>query len=263
MERISVIKIGGKVIENAGHLNSFLKSFALSKWKKVLVHGGGKRIDQVSSKLGINVKMLEGRRITDTDALEVVQMVLAGLLNKNIVSLLQGFDCNAVGLTGADGDLIRAKKRPLRNGIDYGWIGDVEKVNCDFLAQLIQSGMVPVIASMTHDGGGRMLNTNADTIASEVAISMSAKCETDLVYCFDRAGVLGNTDDENSLIKEIRSSDYEILKSGGSISEGMIPKIDNAFGAINRGVTRVLIINALNIESYFSGKEVSGTVIIR
>jgi acetylglutamate kinase len=261
MERISVIKIGGKVIENAANLDSFLNSFSLGKGKKVLVHGGGKRIDQVSSRMGIKVKMVEGRRITGPDSLEIVQMVLAGLLNKNIVSRLQGFNCNAVGLTGADGNLVLAKKRPPRNGVDYGLVGDVIKVNTGFLEHLFQSEMVPVIASMTHDGEGRMLNTNADTIAAEVAISLSGKYETDLVYCFDRAGVLRDMNDESSLIKEITSGDYDGLKSEGSVSEGMIPKIDSAFAAIGRGVARVLIINALNIESYFSGKEITGTVI--
>jgi acetylglutamate kinase len=263
MDRLTIIKIGGKVIENSAHLDSLLRILATSKDKIILIHGGGKKIDIYSEKLGIKVTMVEGRRVTGSETLEVVQMVLAGLLNKNIVSKLQGFQCNAVGLTGADGNLIRAVKRPVKNGVDYGWVGDIVEVNPGFLDHFIKNGMVPVIGSLTHDGNGNILNTNADTVASEIAISMSSLYLTELVYCFDMPGVLKNMSDENSVIPEIRSSEYQKIKSTGAINKGMVPKINSAFEAIQRGVGGVLITNASNIENYLTGKPVTGTFILQ
>ncbi len=261
MEKLSVFKIGGKVIDDGNGLNQFLSAFSEFRGKKILVHGGGKQIDGLSHRLGIKVTMVEGRRITDSGSLEVAEMVLGGLLNKNIVALLQSFQCNAIGMTGADGNLIRAVKRPLRQGIDYGWVGDVREVNSRLLANLLEMDMVPVIASLTHDKKGNMLNTNADTVAAEIAISVAALFETDLVYCFDLPGVLGDIDDLNSVIHELHIRDFPALKEKGLISKGMIPKIDNAFDALNRNVSRVILIGATNIEDYISGNGNSGTII--
>ncbi|HLF32976.1 MAG TPA: acetylglutamate kinase [Cyclobacteriaceae bacterium] len=263
MEKIAVIKIGGKVIDNPDQLRFFLKSFAGFNMKKVLVHGGGKMIDQICSRLGIKVRMTGGRRITDDQTLEVVQMVLAGLINKNIVSILQGWGCNALGLTGADGNLITSDKRPVRDGIDFGRVGDVREVNLNELEYLITGGYVPIVASLTHDGRGSMLNTNADTIASVLAQNLSERYETDLVYCFEQAGVLNDIRDESSVIPQIRLSDFESLKSTGRITEGMIPKIENALSAVRQGVKRVYITNINNAGEYLSGRKTDGTLIIK
>ena len=263
MKKISVIKFGGKVIDNLSQLEVFLKTLSDSADQFILVHGGGKQIDELSRKLGIKVHMVEGRRITDAETLPVVQMTLAGLLNKNIVSKLQGFHCNAIGLSGADGNLIKARKRKIRNGVDYGWVGDIERIDNSLLIHLLNYGYTPVIASLTHDGSGNMLNTNADTVAAEIAISLSKEFEVDLVYCFDQPGVLKDSRDHESLIPEIRSGNYNSLKKSGSLSEGMIPKTDNAFRAIQRGVNRVFIMNTLQIGNYLTGKVITGTVIVR
>ena len=263
MERISVIKIGGKVIDNQDQLESFLKSFAKPNIKKVLVHGGGKKIDQVCSQLGIKVKMVEGRRITDDQTMDVVQMVLAGLINKNIVSMLQRFGCNAIGLTGADGNLIISEKRPVRNGIDFGRVGDIREINLDLMDSLIGERLIPVIASITHDINGTVLNTNADTIASSVAQSLSKRYECELVYCFDQAGVLEDIKNKNSVIPLIRSSDFESMKTAGKISGGMIPKIENALLAIRGGVKRVFITNHTFVGEYLTNRQALGTLIIQ
>ena len=261
MEKLSVIKIGGKVIDDPGELHSFLGKFAAIPDRKILVHGGGKQIDRLSRELAVEVKMTEGRRITDTDSLRVVQMVLAGMLNKNIVSQLQATGCNAVGLTGADGNSIVAVKRPVKNGIDYGWVGDIEKVNDVLIDNLLNIGLVPVFASLTHNRDGRILNTNADTVAAEVAAAMTSRYDVDLVYCFDRPGVMRDLDDPGSVIPEITPVDYDALKSSETISTGMLPKIENALFALNRNIARVILMKSTNLDEYIDGKIIHGTII--
>ncbi len=263
MEKLAVIKTGGKVIDNPDQLEDFLQIIARQDLKKILVHGGGKQIDRLSDQLGIHVEMRDGRRITDSESLEVVQMVLAGLLNKNIVAKLQSLHCNAMGLTGPDGNLIRAEKRKIRDGIDFGWVGDVRHVNGQLLSDVMALGFVPVIASLSFDPTGQILNTNADTIATEVAVAMASTYEVDLVFCFDKPGVLRDLNDNNSLIPEIRQQEYENLKRTGAISQGMMPKIENALDALERKVARVFLIEANKINDYFLGNKEVGTVILK
>lgn len=263
MNKLSVIKIGGKVIDEPDQFEYFLKRIAGTAGKKILIHGGGKQIDRLSNRLGIDVNMLDGRRITDSGTLEVTMMVLAGLLNKKMVSLLQSLQCNAIGLTGADGNLIRSRKREVLDGVDYGWVGDIEEVNTALIIELLKNDYVPVIASLTHSGKGSMLNTNADTVAAEIAVAMSSGYETDLIYCSDVPGVLKDIHDPSSVIHEIRIKDYESLKKNNVVSKGMFPKIDNAFGAINRNVARVFLISSVDIGNYFDNGKVNGTVILK
>lgn len=263
MERLSVIKIGGKVIDDPELLITFLESFAAIRNKKILVHGGGKQIDRISEELGVEVKMTEGRRITDSESLEVVQMVLAGMLNKNIVSRLQALDCNAAGMTGADGNSISAIKRPVKNGIDFGCVGDIEKVNSVLLNNLLNLDLVPVFASLTHNGAGQMLNTNADTVAAEVAVGMTANYDVDLVYCFDRPGVLRDLNNPESVINEIKPEDVEELKSSGTISTGMLPKIENALNTLERNIARVILMKATSLDEYINGDISHGTIITK
>ena len=261
MEKLTVIKIGGKVIDDPALLLSFFESFVAIRNRKILVHGGGKQIDRISQQLGIAVNMIEGRRITDSDSLEVVQMVLAGMLNKNIVSKLQALGCNATGMTGADGNSILAVKRPEKNGVDFGWVGDIKKVNASIVHDLLNLNLVPVFASLTHNGAGQMLNTNADTVAAEMAVSMSALYDVDLVYCFDMPGVLRDIEDPESVIRKIQPDDFEKLKSSGTISTGMLPKIENALSTLHRNITRVILIKATNLEEYVRGNITNGTII--
>lgn len=247
MKPLYVIKIGGNVIDDPAKLSRFLKDFAGLQGNKILIHGGGKIATKLAEDLGIQSKMVEGRRITDADSLRVVAMVYAGLINKNIVAELQADSCNAIGLAGADGNMIRAKKRPLKkvNGedIDYGFVGDVDKdsVKADAISWLLEAGFTPVFSAITHDGNGQLLNTNADTIASVIAVSMSNLYSTSLVYCFEKTGVLRNIDDELSVIRTIDPAQYQELKGEGTIHTGMIPKLDNAFDAIREGVKQVCI----------------------
>lgn len=253
MSSLYIIKIGGNVIDNPENLERFLSDFSELKGYKILVHGGGKIATKVSADLGIKSQMVEGRRITDAESLKVVTMVYAGLINKNIVATLQGKNCNAIGLTGADGNIIRATKRPpvkvisrgedLGEGIDYGFVGDLNEhsVNSEAMHKLLESGFVPVFSAITHDGKGQLLNTNADTIASVIAISMAKLYDTSLIYCFEKAGVLSDVNDEGSVIKTIDPEYYNRLKQEGVISEGMIPKLDNAFTAISKGLKEVCI----------------------
>ena len=261
-EQLRIFKIGGKVVEDEQQLAAFLESFAKLKGNKILVHGGGKWVSEMSRRLGIEVKMIDGRRITDADTLEVVKMMLAGVANKNVVSKLQGFRCNAIGLTGADGNTIRAEKRPLRNGIDYGFVGDVKKVNREVIQNLINDGLVPVFAAMTHDGLGNLFNTNADTIASSVAVGMAIDFEVELNYCFELNGVLEDINDPASVIHEINQNNYTQLKTEGIISSGMIPKIDNAFDALASGVKAVRIMNSKHIANLTEGAAQTGTLIL-
>nr|WP_199080730.1 acetylglutamate kinase [Pedobacter sp. ASV19] len=242
MEQLTIVKIGGNVIDNSENLHRFLQDFTALSGKKILVHGGGKIATELGTSLGVEAKMVEGRRITDIETLRVVTMVYAGLINKNMVAQLQSKACNAIGLTGADGNIIKAVKRPVKT-IDYGFVGDLDEasVSSETLTSLLEAGLVPVLCAITHDGDGQLLNTNADTIASAVAVAMSAVYDTRLVYCFEKKGVLRDVEDESSLVPEIKAGDFEGLKEQGVVSGGMIPKLHNAFEAIKSGVKMVYI----------------------
>jgi acetylglutamate kinase len=260
VEKLYIIKIGGNVIDNSEKLHLFLKNFSLLKGKKILIHGGGKIATQVADKLGLEVKMHNGRRITDQAMLEVVQMVYGGLVNKNIVSILQSLGCNAVGLTGADLNIISAVKRPVKE-IDYGFVGDVTQVNQKAISGLLENDYVPILAPLTHDGKGNMLNTNADTIASETAIAMSSIYQTHLLYCFEKKGVLKDVNDESSVISSLNEKNYAEYLAQNVIFAGMIPKLDNAFSALKKGVREVVILEADNLPNienqYFIGTRIS------
>jgi len=240
--KVTIVKIGGNVIDNSENLYNFLKDFTAIEGDKILVHGGGKVATQVSETLGIEPKMVDGRRITDIETLRIVTMVYAGLINKNIVAQLQRFGTNAIGLTGADGNLITAKLRPVKT-IDYGFAGDLDNqsVNVAHLTQLMNAGFAPAFCALTHDGDGQMLNTNADTIASALAVALADKYDVTLVYCFEKTGVLKDIDDEGSLIQDINPEKYKQLKKENIIHSGMLPKLDNAFDAIAFGVSAVVI----------------------
>lgn len=248
MEKITIVKVGGAVVEDEAQLTQLLKDFAAIEGKKVLVHGGGRRATKVAAALGIESKMVNGRRITDADMLEVVTMVYGGLVNKNLVARLQAAGVNALGLTGADIDVIRSHKRPIKDGIDFGFVGDVEKANGQMLHTLINAGTTPVMAPLTHDGQGHILNTNADTIAGETAKALAPYYDVTLIYSFEKKGVLSNPDDDNSVISEITREDFERYKADGTVAGGMIPKLDNAFDAIDAGVKRVIITLATAID---------------
>jgi acetylglutamate kinase len=237
-----IIKIGGNVIDNSENLYHFLKDFERLDGFKILVHGGGKVATQIAEELGIEAKLVDGRRITDIETLRVVTMVYGGLINKNIVAQLQRFGNNAIGLTGADGNFIRAKRRPVKT-IDYGFVGDIDdnSINPQNISRLMEAGFTPVFCALTHDGEGQLLNTNADTIASALAVALSSLYETTLIYCFEKKGVLQDIDDEDSLIREINPEHYEELKTRRIIHSGMLPKLDNAFTAISCGVKAVII----------------------
>lgn len=235
-----VVKIGGNVINDPYKLEMFLKDFSKMEGLKILVHGGGKRATEMASNLGLKTKMIGGRRITDAKGLEIVTMVYAGLLNKNIVAKLQATGCNAIGLSGADADLIRAHKRKVKD-IDYGFAGDVDKVSNRTLNLFLNHGIVPVFSAITHDKKGQLLNTNADTIASELAKGLAADFEVELIYCFEKNGVLKDIEDQNSVIEIINKSYYSKLKADQVIVEGMLPKLDNSFEALQSGVQKVAI----------------------
>lgn len=239
-EKLSIIKIGGNVIENQDELSKFLLSFSRLEGLKILVHGGGKLATQLATQLGIESKMFQGRRITDADSLKIITMVYAGLTNKNIVAQLQANDCNAIGLSGADGNTIKAHKRPVMD-IDFGFVGNVEKINHKVIYQLLNAGLTPVFCAMTHNGHGQLLNTNADTIASELAIGMSSICETTLYYCFEKKGVLMDVEDDNSVVTTIDSQSYEKLLAENVIADGMLPKMENCFHALKNNVKKVCI----------------------
>jgi acetylglutamate kinase len=242
MEKLTIIKIGGNVIDNEKALQAFLSDFAALPGKKILVHGGGKIATEISASLGISAQLVEGRRITDAETLKVVTMVYAGLINKNIVASLQKQKSNAIGLTGADGNFIAAQKRPVKD-IDYGFVGDLNEhsVAANNLNSLLLAGFTPIFCAITHNGQGQLLNTNADTIASALAQGMSAYFTTDLVYCFEKKGVLKDVNDDNSIIRKIHAQEFDTLKADGTIADGMIPKLKNAFEAITNGVNAVFI----------------------
>ncbi|WP_109830493.1 acetylglutamate kinase [Reichenbachiella versicolor] len=238
MSKLTIVKIGGKVINEEDQLDSFLKKFAAIKGDKILVHGGGNIASKLQEKLGVPVNMVEGRRVTDKEAIEIVSMVFSGL-NKKIVAKMQANGEHAVGLSGADGNAIQSVKRPIKI-IDYGFVGDVKAINAEFIRALLQAGTVPVFCALTHDKQGQLLNTNADTIASEIAVGMSDMYDVDLVYCFEQPGVLSDFE-KKTVISEITPVSYKDHKDRGVISDGMIPKLDNAFNALGLGVFTVKI----------------------
>jgi len=242
MERLFVIKIGGNVIDDETNLSSFLRDFAAVEGKKILIHGGGKIATKIGDTLGIASKYINGRRITDAATIDLVTMVYGGLVNKKIVAQLQALQCNAIGLTGADANIIPATKRPVKE-IDYGFVGDIDPIELGFgnLSLFAMSGLTQVIAPLTHDGKGQILNTNADTIAAAVAVSMSMVFDVRLIYCFEKKGVLENVNDDNSAIPLITKDIYRQLKNENKLFDGILPKIDNAFAAIDSGVAEVLI----------------------
>ncbi|MBQ4029435.1 MAG: acetylglutamate kinase [Prevotella sp.] len=255
MEKLTIVKVGGAVVEDESQLSQLLANFSAIPGKKLLVHGGGRRATKVASELGIESKMINGRRITDAKMLEVVTMVYGGLVNKNLVARLQAHGVNALGLTGADIDVIRSHKRPVKDGIDYGFVGDVDRANGEMLNTLIQAGITPVIAPLTHDGQGNILNTNADTMASETAKALASYFDVTLIFAFEKAGVLQDPDDDNSVIPVINRNLYNQYVEKGIISGGMMPKIENALAAIEAGVKRVII----TLSTAINGN--SGTVI--
>lgn len=254
-QKITVIKVGGKIVEEQESLNNLLDRFAAIEGYKVLIHGGGRSATRIAESLGIESRMVGGRRITDAETLKVVTMVYGGLVNKNIVAGLQARGINALGLTGADCNVLRAYKRPIGE-VDWGFVGDVESADGAMLAKLIGEGIVPIMAPLTHDGKGNLLNTNADTIASETAKALAKYFDVTLTYCFEHPGVMRNPDDATSLIPLINRESYKELLADGTISGGMIPKIDNAFAALEGGVGKVIITKADAIDG------VSGTHII-
>ena len=254
-EKLTIVKVGGAVVEDEAQLAQLLKDFSAIPGRKALIHGGGRRATQVAASLGIESKMVGGRRITDAEMLNVVTMVYGGLVNKNLVARLQANGVNALGLTGADIDVIRSHKRPLKDGIDFGFVGDVDRADGQMLSRIIEAGITPVMAPLTHDGQGHILNTNADTIASETAKALAPFYDVTLIYSFEKKGVLSNPDDDNSVIATINRADFERYKADGTISGGMLPKIENALSAIDSGVSRVIITLATAIDGH------SGTII--
>ncbi len=257
--QLSIIKIGGNIIDDETKLESFLAAFAAVPGKKILVHGGGKLATKVATGLGVQQQMIDGRRITDAETLKIATMVYAGTINKNIVASLQAKGCNAMGLTGADGNVMLAHKR-VHPTIDYGYVGDVDSVDAALLTNLLMLGKTVVLAPITHDGKGQLLNTNADTIAQEVARALCRSFDTSLVYSFEKSGVLLNADDDNSVIGRIDPAYYKQLKEQQVIFAGMIPKLDNAFAALNSGVGRVIIGRAEQLPALLTGE--SGTTIV-
>lgn len=259
MEQLTIVKIGGNVIDNSANLHQFLLDFTALPGHKILVHGGGKIATDLGHTLGIETKMVEGRRVTDVDTLRVVTMVYAGLINKNMVAQLQAKGCNAIGLTGADGNIIKAQKRPIvkvgETEIDYGFVGDLDEnsIASATLQKLLNAGLTPVLCAITHDGDTQLLNTNADTIASAVAVAMSSLYQTRLVYCFEKKGVLKNVDDDATVVREIRTQEFDTLKADGTVAGGMIPKLYNAFEAIKKGVSAVYIGKADELDQLDKG----------
>jgi acetylglutamate kinase len=258
MEPLYVIKIGGNIIDDDASLKAFLRGFATVKGHKILVHGGGKLATQLADDLNIPQQLVDGRRITDAESLKVVTMVYAGFINKNIVAQLQALGCDAVGISGADGNAIQAHKR-VHATIDYGFVGDVDAVNSSFLQSLLQDNKTVVFAPITHDGKGQLLNTNADTIAQEIAKAMSSHFDVELVYSFEKAGVLLDADDDSTLILSLNPLYYQQLKEEKKIFAGMIPKLDNAFVALQSGVKKVVIGKAENLQQLINSH--SGTTI--
>lgn len=258
MDKLYIIKIGGNIIDNDKKLLPFLKDFSSIEAHKILVHGGGKLATKLAEQMNIPQQVVEGRRITDAETLKIVTMVYAGYINKNIVAKLQMNNCNAIGLCGADGDAILAHKRkhPV---MDYGFVGDVDGINSDLISSLLDKNLTPVFAPITHDQQGQLLNTNADTIAQELAKGLSNNYEVRLIYSFEKSGVLLDANDDATVIASINPASYKKLKSEEKIFAGMIPKLDNAFAALNSGVKKVIIGKAENLKDLIAGT--SGTTI--
>lgn len=254
-----IIKIGGNIIDDEKKLSSFLKEFASIDEKKILVHGGGKLATKLAEQLKIPQQVVEGRRITDEETLKIVTMVYAGYINKNIVAKLQFCNCNAIGLCGADGDTILAHKRQ-HPAIDYGFVGDVDTINTGLINDFLQKNITPVFAPITHDQQGQLLNTNADTIAQELAKGLSHDFEVTLIYSFEKSGVLLDAENDKTIIPVINTSSYKKLKAEEKIFAGMIPKLDNAFAALNSGVNKVIIGKAEQLKNLIKG--ISGTSIV-
>lgn len=256
-EKLTIIKVGGKIVEDGSALQRLLSDFSTIDGRKLLVHGGGRSATAIAARLGIETKMVDGRRITDDSMLEVVTMVYGGLVNKRIVAGLQAAGVNAVGLTGADMNAVLSVRRSV-GVVDYGWVGDVRIVNADAISTLVENGYCPVIAPITHDGKGHLLNTNADTMAGETAKALASRYDVDLVYCFEKAGVLFDENDDSSVIDEINPCEYSELKKSGKITGGMIPKLDNAFSCVAAGVSRVVITRADLIADANAGTKIVG-----
>ena len=242
METLKIIKVGGNIIDNEAALEKFLSQFSTVKGPKILVHGGGKLATQMAKDMNVPVNMVNGRRITDAETLDIITMVYAGKINKNIVAKLQANNCNAVGFSGADGNTIVSIKRPVKK-LDYGFVGDVKKVNTKVLNVLLENNITPVFCAITHDKNGQLLNTNADTIASELAIGLSRIYHTELIYCFEKDGVLLSIEDEDSVIDYMDSGTYETLKIRDTFADGMLPKLENCYYALEEGVSKVIIGN--------------------
>lgn len=251
-EKLTIVKVGGAVVENELQLSQLLKDFSAIEGRKVLVHGGGRKATKMAERLDIETQMVNGRRITDSDMLEVVTMVYGGLVNKNLVARLQANGINALGLTGADANAIRSHRRPPvvvdGSAVDYGWVGDVDAADGNMLSRLIEAGITPVMAPLTHDGEGHILNTNADTIASETAKALADIYDVTLIFSFEKKGVLSNPDDDDSVIPVITRTLFDKYKADGTISGGMLPKIENALNAVDAGVSKVIITLATAID---------------
>ena len=247
-EKLTLVKVGGAIVEDEAQLDQLLHHFAAIDGRKVLVHGGGRRATQVANQLGIESRMVNGRRITDAAMLQVVTMVYGGLVNKTIVARLQAIGINALGMTGADSNVIRSHRRPVKDGVDFGFVGDVDTVDGSQLQQLIEAGITPVMAPLTHDRQGNLLNTNADTIAGETAKALAAHYDVTLIYSFEKPGVLLNPDDDNSVIPSITRKTFTQLVADGIVGDGMIPKLENALNAVDAGVNRVIITLATAID---------------
>lgn len=254
MERITVVKIGGNVIDDDAALRRFVKNFAALRGAKILVHGGGKLATRLAERLELEVRMVEGRRITDRGMLDVVTMVYAGLVNKRLVAALQAAGCNALGLSGADGNVVTARRR-APEPVDFGFVGDIERVDAALLGRLLEAGLTPVFSAVMHDGRGTLLNCNADGVASSVALGMARMAPTELVYCFEKAGILRDPDDDGSVIPEIDAASFAALRAAGVIGRGMIPKVSAALQAVAEGVRSVVIKHADDL------LERSGTII--
>ncbi len=261
MDQINIIKIGGNIIDDDDNLYHFLQNLSQLNQKFILVHGGGKIASDIGQRMGIEPKMIDGRRITDAETLKLVTMVYGGLINKKITALLQSFDVNAIGMTGADANIISAVKRPVRNEIDYGYAGDIKSVVGERLFSLLKIGLSPICAPLTHDGKGQLLNTNADTIASAIAISLAGLTDIKLIFCFELQGVLSDFENKSSVIPELDHQSYQDLKSSGNILKGMIPKLDNSFEALKAGVKKVIICHADDILKIINKGEKAGTTL--
>ncbi len=254
MDKLIIVKIGGNIIDDENKLSSFLKDFAAINEKKILIHGGGKLATRLAEQMNVPQLMADGRRITDAETLKIVTMVYAGYINKNIVAQLQANGCNTIGLSGADGNAILAHKR-IHATMDYGFAGDIDEINSSFFQNLLQQNFTPVLAPITHDKSGQLLNTNADTIAQETAKALSSFFDVQLIYSFEKDGVLLDVNDPNSVIKRINADYYNELKTEGKIFAGMIPKLDNAFTALNSGVKKVIIGKAEEVGDLIQGEK--------